>query len=102
MTCSHTAFADVWIEHYGWLQLLITDQGTEFTGKNFADYVGGSGCLQHFIDSQSPSQQGRTERAGAHLKECHRDTLEEAGIITEEDFELALTQSLDAKNRYVN
>ena len=96
------AFADTWVKHYGWPQLLITDQGTEFTGRAFADYVGQYGCLHHFIDSQSPWQQGRTERAGAHLKECMRDVVEELGLVTDEDFELCLAQSLDAKNRYVN
>ena len=83
-------------------ELLITDQGGEFTASEITTFIASHAGLQDFIDAQSPWQQGRTERAGGHLKECLRDTLEEAGIVTEDDFEIALTQSLDAKNRYVN
>ena len=54
------------------------------------------------IDSQSPWQQGRIERAGGSLKEDFRDVIEDCAIVTEEDFEIALTQALDARNRYNN
>ena len=81
--------------------LVVTDQGPEFT-KDFAKYLGKHACVQHFIDSQSPWQQGRTEKAGDSLKEDLRDTITEAGIVTEEEFDLALTASLDARNRYQN
>ena len=57
-------FADVWIKHSSWPELVVTDQGPEFVGHEFVTYVGENGCLHHFIDSQSPWQQGRTERAG--------------------------------------
>ena len=33
------------------------------------DFIAEHGTLQHVIDSQSPWQQGRTERAGASFKE---------------------------------
>ena len=68
----------------------------------FSTYLGEQGCLHHFIDSQSPWQQGRTERAGGSLKEDLRDVIEECAIVTEEDFDIALTQCLDARNRFVN
>ena len=58
------AFAQLWIKHYSWPELLVTDQGPEFIGHAFTTYVGENGCLQLYIDSQSPWQQGRTERAG--------------------------------------
>ena len=78
------AFDKMWIRHYGWPLLVVTDQGPEFT-KDFAKFIGGHACVQHFIDSQSPWQQGRTEKAGDSLKEDLRDTITEAGIVTIED-----------------
>ena len=96
------AIASLWIKHYGWPHLMVTDQGPEFVGHEFATYVGENGCLQHYIDSQSPWQQGRTERAGDSLKEDIRDVLEQCAITLDAEFDLALTQAIDARNRYVN
>jgi hypothetical protein len=81
---------------------VVTDQGPEFYGHEFATYLGENGTLHHFMDSQSPWQQGRTERAGESLKEDMRDILEECAIVLEDEFELVLSQALDARNRYVN
>ena len=64
--------------------------------------MGENGRLQHYIDSQSRWQQGRTERAGDSLKEDLRDVMEACAIVTEEEFDLALTTAIDARNRYVN
>ena len=96
------AFATLWIKHYQAPDLVVTDQGPEFTGHEFSNYVGEQACLHHFIDSQSPWQQGRTERAGGSLKEDLRDVIEECGIVTNKEFDLALTQALDARNRFSN
>ena len=94
-------FAECWLKHYSWPELLVTDQGPEFVGHEFANYVA-QGSLHHFIDSQSPWQQGRTERAGGTLKEDLRDVIEHTAIVTEDEFELALAQALDARNRFAN
>ena len=48
------ALATLWIKHYEWMDLLVTDQGPEFIGHEFSIYLGEQGCLHHFIDSQSP------------------------------------------------
>ena len=96
------AFSEHWIRHYSWPELLITDQGPEFVGHEFTTYIAQGGCLQHFIDSQSPWQQGRTGRAGGSLKEDLRDICEEAAIITDRDFDIALTGALDARSRFNN
>ncbi len=45
------AFSKDWIRHYGWPELMITDQGPEFVGHEFVTYIASGGCLQHFIDS---------------------------------------------------
>ncbi len=96
------AFANLWIKHYSWPELIVTDQGPEFTGHEFSSYVGEHGTLQHFIDSQSPWQQGRTERAGDSLKGNLRAVIEECAIVTDAEFDLALSAAVDARNRYVN
>ena len=69
-------------------------------GAEFTSYIAEGGCLQHFIDSQSPWQQGRTERAGGSLKEDLRDVCEQCAIVTDRDFDTALTSGLDARNRF--
>ena len=71
------AFSKEWVRHYGWPELVVTDQGPEFTGKEFIQYLGEAGCLQHFTDSQSPWQQGRTERAGGAVKDMLKDVIAE-------------------------
>ena len=48
------AFAKYWVRYFGFPELLIADQGTEFIGSAFGNYVGEGGTLLHFIDSQSP------------------------------------------------
>ena len=62
-------FATHWHKHYWMPELPITDQGPEFVGKEFTSCVADHACLHHFIDSQSPWQQGRAERARGSLKE---------------------------------
>ena len=96
------AFAELWIKHYSWPELVITDQGPEFTGHEFSSYLPTGGTLHHVIDSQSPWQQGRTERAGGSLKKNLRDVIEEAAITLDNEFELALTSALDARNRFMD
>ena len=102
-SCStRDAFAECWVKHYGWPELVVTDQGPEFIGQEFSLYLGGNGCLQHTIDSQSPWQQGRTERAGGLLKDDLLKVIEDCAIVTEDDFNLALASALDARNRFTN
>ena len=96
------AIAHLWIKHYGWPDLLVTDQGPEFTGHEFSTYFGENGVLHHFIDSQSPWQQGRTERVGGSLQGDIMDVMNHVSIITAKEFELTLTSALDARNRYEN
>ena len=95
-------YAKHWVRYFGHPELLICDQGTEFTGGAFTTYVAEGGCLQHCIDSQSPWQNGRTERAGGSFKEDLRDIIHECGIVSESEFEVAITTAMDARNRFAN
>ena len=63
------AFARHWITPFGWPDLVISDQGPEFVGHEFNEFLGEHGVLDHKTDSQSPWQNGRAERAGAEVKD---------------------------------
>ena len=60
---------NTWVKPFGLLELLVVDQGPEFTGEEFADFFREHGMLVHFTDGQSPWQNGPTERAGGAFKE---------------------------------
>ena len=96
------AFAMHWHKHYKMPELIITDQGTEFTGKEFTSYVADHVCLHHFIDSQSSWQQGRTERDGGSLREDLRKIVQECGLMSESEFDMALAEAVAVRNSYPN
>ena len=50
-------------------------------------------CLQRFIDSKSPWQQGRTERAGGAVKDILLAVAAECGVVTQSEMEVALTHN---------
>ena len=52
-----------WVKHYGWPEIIVHDQGPEFMGNEFQNPAGAAGVLTMPIDSQSPWQNGQTERA---------------------------------------
>ena len=54
------------------------------------------------IDSQSPWQNGKTERAGQSFKHQLRDLDEKCHIEGEMEFEAAVGECCDARNRYCN
>ncbi len=68
-----------WIKHYGWPEMGVGSQGPGFTGHNWQECLGDQGVLVHLCDSQSPWQNGRTERAGGSLKDQVYDVLRELG-----------------------
>eukprot|EP00971_Amphidinium_carterae_P010595 209338-Amphidinium_carterae.1 len=59
-------FMNHWVKFLGAPKLVITDAGTEFTGKGFK--VGMLGVYQYVCDTRAPWQNGRTERSGGELK----------------------------------
>ena len=82
--------------------VIITDQGPEFVGKEFTSYVANHACLHHVIDSQSLWQQGRTERAGGSIKEDLRSICQECSIVTVEDFDIAIVEAVSVRNSHTN
>ena len=59
----------IWVKPFGLMELLVVDHGPEFAGEGFADLFREQGVLVHFMDGQSPWQNGPTERAGGAFKE---------------------------------
>eukprot|EP00435_Cladocopium_sp_Y103_P027783 s3983_g6.t2 len=96
------AFCRAWIAHYGPPALVVADQGREFIGHQFTDYLGQMGVPVHFINARSPWENGRTERAGGIFKTRLEGTLREVGATTEEELKLAIQEVVTAHNRYYN
>ena len=71
-------------------------------GNEFQNQAGAAGVLTMPIDSQSPWQNGKTERAGQSFKHQLWDLDEECHIEGETEFEAAVAECCDARNRYCN
>ena len=91
-----------WVKHYGWPEIIVHDQGPEFMGNEFQNPAGAAGVLTMPINSQSPWQNGKTERAGQSFKHQLWDMDEECDIEGEREFQAAVAECCDAKNRYCN
>ena len=61
-------FKIAWVKHCGWPEIIVHDQGPEFMGNEFQNPAGAAGVLTMSIDSQSPWQNGKTERAEQSFK----------------------------------
>ena len=95
-------FKIAWVKHYGWPEIIVHDQGPEFMGNEFQNLAGAAGVLTMPIDSQSPWQNGKTERAGQSFKHQLLDLDEECHIEGETEFEAAVAECCDPRNRYCN
>ena len=95
-------FKVAWVKHYGWPEIIVHDQGPEFMGSEFQNPVGAAGVLTMPLDSQSPWQNGKTERAGQSFKHQLWDLDEECHIEGETEFEAAVAECCDARSRYCN
>ena len=84
--------------------MVVCDQGPEYTGHDWQDYLGDHGVLVHLCDSQSPWQNGRTERAGGALKEQVYDALRELGdaVTAKELIERVVPEAVAARNAFIN
>ena len=92
-------FRIVWVKHYGWPEIIVHDQGPEFMGNEFHNPTGAAGVLTMPVDSQSPWQNGKTERVGQSFKHQLSDLDEECHIEGEMEFEAAVVECCDARNR---
>ena len=91
-----------WVIYYGWPEIIIHDQGPEFMGNEFQNLAGAAGFSTMPINSQSPWQNGKTERVGQSFKHQLWNLDEESHIEGETEFEAAVAECCDARNRYCN
>ena len=71
-------------------------------GQDFQKTMSAQEILTVPIDSQSPWQNGKTERAGASFKQMLWDYDEEMHIEGRSEFNDACAECCDARNRYCN
>ena len=75
-----------WVQPFGLMELMVVDQGPEFTGEEFRAFWMHHGVLVHFTDSRSPWQNGATERAGGIFKEILDKVVTDQCIMSEEEY----------------
>ena len=75
-----------------------SDQGTEYTNRNFKEYCKRTGVIQQFTAPYTPQQNGISERAGRTLMNMTRCFLTETGLPKRLWGELAST-AVFLKNR---
>ena len=95
-------FKAVWVEHCGWPEVIVHDQGPEFVGSEFQNPAGAASVWTMPIDSQSPWHNGKTEKTGQLFKHQLRDMDGECHIEVIIEFEAAIVECCDARNRYCN
>lgn len=94
-------FCNEWIKHYGPPVLLVCDQGAEFIGKDFQNTICSVGVAIHFTDSQSPWQNGRTEKAGGVWKEKFQAVMS-ATAATKEEVPIVIAEVVSSRNRFMD
>ena len=94
------AMARSWMAHCGPPMMVVCDQGTEFTGKDFVDIMADNGTIVHYTDTASPWQNSRTEKAGGIFKSRLAKICQDAAVTTEVDYRIAVAETAMAHNRY--
>ena len=95
-------FTTHWVQPFSLPELLILDQGSEFTGDEFRMYFMEQGVLLHYTDAKSPWQNGPTERAGQIFKELLDRTVIDAVIEDEEEYRQAAKLLVAQRNARAN
>ena len=86
-----------WIAPFGVPELLICDQGPEFSGEQFVEFMSQMGTAIHFTDGASPWKNGRAERAVGTVKQKIKTVLQETSA-TAEELDMVLAQVVSAHN----
>ena len=97
---TYQTFLANWVIPFGVPNILIMDQGREFFGEEFSQRIMEMGTMVHFTDTNSPWQNGRTEKAGGIFKEKLAMVLDETSAMTLEDLDICIKEVQIARNRY--
>ncbi|CAE7228874.1 pol [Symbiodinium sp. CCMP2592] len=91
------ALSKFWVAPFGVPELLICDQGPEFAGEQFVEFMSQMGAAIHFTDGMSPWKNGRAERAVGTVKQKLKTVLHETAA-TAEELDLVIAQVVSAHN----
>lgn len=94
------AFLRAWCTPFGVPSVVIADQGTEFTGTDFMHIVSDLGIMVHLIDSRSPWQNAKTEKAGGLFKSKLQFLLDECSVVSMDEFLQCVRETCIGRNRY--
>ena len=97
-----SAFMHGWVRPFGWPEMVVLDQGPEFLGSDFGEWVNQWGVLPHYTDGNSPWQNGRTERAGQDFKDKLSMLIQEATIVGKHEFLMAASEICAARSRIID
>ena len=91
------ALGRAWIAPFGVPEVLICDQGPEFVGEQFVEFMSQMGTAIHYTDGSTPWKNGRAERAVGTVKNKLKVVLQETSA-TEEELDLVVAQVVSAHN----
>ena len=91
------ALSRAWIAPFGVPEVLICDQGPEFVGEQFVEFMSQMGTAIHYTDGSTPWKNGRAERAVGTVKNKLKVVLQETSA-TEEELDLVVAQVVSAHN----
>ena len=91
------ALSKCWVAPFGVPELLICDQGPEFAGEQFVEYMSQMGAAVHYTDGSSPWKNGRAERAIGTVKRKIKTVVQETSA-TEEELDLVVSQVVAGHN----
>ncbi|CAE7834242.1 Adck5 [Symbiodinium necroappetens] len=91
------ALSRAWIAPFGVPEVLICDQGPEFAGEQFVEFMSQMGAAIHYTDGSTPWKNGRAERAVGTVKNKLKVVLQETSA-TAEELDLVVAQVVSAHN----
>eukprot|EP00971_Amphidinium_carterae_P325020 6455085-Amphidinium_carterae.1 len=94
------AYRRNWLRVFGPPRKLVSDQGGEFTGAEFAERLETDGSIHELIPGDAPWQNGRTERHGGTVKLLLTKARMTCPPRSAEDLEELLCSVTQAKNMY--
>ena len=96
------AYRKIWARVFGPPKGLVSDQGLEFVGKEFADRLETDGTMHVVVSAESPWQNARTERHGGVLKSMISKARTDFTPDNDDDLQEIVSACLDMKNRMIS
>eukprot|EP00971_Amphidinium_carterae_P330749 6463956-Amphidinium_carterae.1 len=94
-------FCEAWLRILGPPTLLVVDQGTEFQ-RDFGESASSQGCLVVTVNTRTPWEAGKTEKAGGLWKDLFRVATEQDCPVTEEELNTMIFLVTSQRNANMN